>query len=389
MKTSSSIAAVVIAASTLFACGGQGQTNAGATASKGATTKQGEVIATVGGEVITTADFEARMDEQSPFIRARYNTLERKKEFLDNMIRFEVLAQEAERRGLQNDPEVIATARKVMVQKLMRAEFDDSAAAEFPESELRAFYEANISDYVKPERVRVSHIFLAADASNRSKVRSEASRLLAEVKGKEAGPIKTAFAETAKTRSDDAASKAAGGDLLFKTREELVQAWGEKFADAVFAMKNIGDIGAVVESDKGFHLVKLTGRQNALDRPFEAVKAQIQNRLFREKRTKAFEDFVAKLKEQANVQIREDVLAALEVAPPKGEAHGAAPDADPAAAPAAPAAVPAAGTAAPEAAPAKAERSPRTIKLEGPQGRTMNIPASALEKQPRLKPKAD
>jgi peptidyl-prolyl cis-trans isomerase C len=245
--------------------------------------------------------------------------MERKKEFLDNLVRFEVLAQEAARRGMQNDPDVQATMKKVMVQKLMRAEFDESqAAAEIPEPELKAFYESNINDYVKPERVRVSHVFLAADAAdgNRAKVKAEAQRLLAEVKAKEAGPAKTAFAEAAKLRSDDATSKVSGGDLLFKTEAELQEAWGESLAKAVAQMKTIGEIGGLVETDKGFHLVKLTGRQNAHDRPFDTVKSQIQNRLFREKRTTAFEDFVSGLKQQANVQVKEDVLAGIEVAAP-------------------------------------------------------------------------
>ncbi|WP_373046758.1 peptidyl-prolyl cis-trans isomerase [Vulgatibacter sp.] len=368
MKTASSIAAMVLAASTLLACGGQGQT-AGGAAQPAAAKKQGEVIATVGGDAITVDDFQAKMEEQSPFIRARYTTLERKKEFLDNMVRFEVLAQEAERRGFANDPDVVATMKKVMVQKLMRAEFDENAAAqEIPEAELKAFYDANVNDYVKPERVRVSHIFLAAakgDAT-RAKAKSEAARLLADVKGKEAGPIKTAFAETAKTRSEDTASKAAGGDLLFKTKEELAQAWGESFADAVFGMKTIGEVGGIVETDKGIHLVKLTGRQNALDRPFESVKSQIQNRLFREKRTKSFEDFVAQLKEKANVQVKDDVLASVEVVPAAEQALGAG--MQPPAAPAAPMPVP-----------VKADTKAEPKTLKGPNGRTVTLPAGALQ----------
>jgi peptidyl-prolyl cis-trans isomerase C len=280
--------------------------------------KTGEVVATVGNDVITVDDFNAKLDEQSPFIRARYNTLERKKEFLDNLIRFEVLAQEAKRRGLDKDPEVQATLEKVMVQRLIRAEFDESTAGkDLPEEDLKKYYDEHIEDYVKPERVRVSHIFFAApaDPAGRSKVKSHAARVLAEVKGKEAGTDKTAFVNTARELSEDAASKAAGGDLSFKTREELSALWGAKFANAAFGLDSIGQIADLVEGDKGFHLVKLTGRQNALDRPFEQVKAQIQNRLSRDKRTKAFDDFVAGLRLQANVKVNEDVLDAIEVRP--------------------------------------------------------------------------
>ena len=353
------------------------------------------MLATVGNRVITTADFEARMNEQSPFIRARYDTLERKREFLDDMVRFELLAQEAERRGLRDDPDVVSAMKKVMVQKLMRTEFDDPAAgADFPEAELRAFYQEHIDDYVKPERVRVSHVFLEAkDPADRAKVRSEASRLLVDVKAKEAGPNKTAFAEAARSRSDDASSKLAGGDLLFKTRQELTEAWGETFANAAFGLQEIGQIGSLVETDRGFHLIKLTGRQNALDRPFEAVESQIRNRLFREQRTKRFEAFVEELKTKANVQVKEDVLASLQVAP---QQNPAAPV--PAIAPAKKddgGAVPAkAGGEAKEATPARggdaqgaAGKQNGPVELTGPAGRKVTVPAAVIEhakKAPKL-----
>ncbi len=61
--------------------------------------KTGPAVATGNGITVTADEFKARLDEQSPFIRSRYSTLERKKEFLDNLIRFEVLAKEAERQG--------------------------------------------------------------------------------------------------------------------------------------------------------------------------------------------------------------------------------------------------------------------------------------------------
>jgi peptidyl-prolyl cis-trans isomerase C len=85
--------------------------------------KTGPAVAKGNGITITADEFKARLDEQSPFIRARYSTLERKKEFLDNLIRFEVLAKEAERQGLAKDPDVQMTLKKIMVQKLVQKSF--------------------------------------------------------------------------------------------------------------------------------------------------------------------------------------------------------------------------------------------------------------------------
>src|SRR5512138_3434976 len=74
---------------------------------------------------VTAAEFQARLAEQSPLIRQRYGTLERKREFLDQLIRFEVLVGEARRRGLDRDPEVLATLEKLMVQRLVQLSFAD------------------------------------------------------------------------------------------------------------------------------------------------------------------------------------------------------------------------------------------------------------------------
>src|SRR3954471_4812152 len=66
--------------------------------------KSGPVVAKIGSETITAAEFKKRLDETSPFLRARYNTVERKKEFLESLIRNELLAQEAERQGALSLP---------------------------------------------------------------------------------------------------------------------------------------------------------------------------------------------------------------------------------------------------------------------------------------------
>ena len=54
-----------------------------------------EVLAKVDDVTITVGEFQERINQQSPYVRARYTSIERKKEFLDNLVRFEVLAKEA------------------------------------------------------------------------------------------------------------------------------------------------------------------------------------------------------------------------------------------------------------------------------------------------------
>jgi peptidyl-prolyl cis-trans isomerase C len=69
-----------------------------------------------------------------------------------------------------------------------------------------------------------------------------------------------------------------------------------------------------VETPKGFYIVKLTGQQEELNRPFEQVKNQIANRLFRERKSKEFDEWQKKLRADAGVTVDEKALDAIAVA---------------------------------------------------------------------------
>src|SRR5204862_2228613 len=118
-------------------------------------------LAKIDDVTITLGEFQERINRQSPYIRARYTSLEQKKEFLDSLVRFEVLAKEAARRGLDRDPEVVRTMKQVMIQKLMREELDVKITADsVPEAEIRKYYDDHRADYVKPDEVRTSAIIV-------------------------------------------------------------------------------------------------------------------------------------------------------------------------------------------------------------------------------------
>src|SRR3954469_14423732 len=125
--------------------------------------KSGPVVATVGNESITADEMRQRLNETSPFLRARYNTVERKKEFLENLIRNELLAQEAQRQGFDKSPAVKEQMKRAMIQELIKKQLEKKLpAADIAEADLKKFYESHLDDFVKPERARVFHIFLAA-----------------------------------------------------------------------------------------------------------------------------------------------------------------------------------------------------------------------------------
>ncbi|MGB8930828.1 MAG: peptidyl-prolyl cis-trans isomerase, partial [Anaeromyxobacteraceae bacterium] len=276
--------------------------------------KTGPAVARGDGVVVTVDEFKARLKEQSPIIRSRFTTVERKKEFLDGLVRFEVLAAEAARQGLYDDPDVQVAVRKLMVQKLVQRYFQDGAGAkDIPEADLRAYYEKNKAEYYRPARVRLAAVtFLAAPGTPQRAAKAAAARkAAAEIKAQLAkNPL--AFGQLAQKYSEDEATRAVGGDLGFKSHDELVAAYGETFAAAVFGQKD-GTVSAVLESSQGLHVVRVAGRQEELNRPFEQVKEQLGARLFRERKQKDLEAWVKNLKDKARVRIDDAALEKITV----------------------------------------------------------------------------
>lgn len=278
--------------------------------------KSGTPVARGNGLVVTAEEFKARLDEQSPFIRARYTTLERKKEFLENLIRQDLLAAEAERQGLDKDPDVQNTLRKIMVQKLVQKRFQPDANPDVPEADLARYYEEHKAEYVRPRRVRVHAIVLnaAPGTPERAKKLALARKTLAKVKAEEKkNPM--AFAQEVAQVSEDQASKQLAGDLQFRSHDELEQLYSKAVADAAFALKP-GELSGVVEAPTGFFILRFTGEQPELNRTLDQVKPQIAAKLSRDRKTKEFDEWMRQLRDNAKITVDDKALEAVPVSAP-------------------------------------------------------------------------
>ena len=268
-------------------------------------------VAHVGSEVITADEFKRRIDEQSPFLRSRYNTMERKKELLEALVRNELLAQEAQREGLDKSPAVREATKRAMIQELIKKQLDEKlTGADLPESDLRAFYDQNINDFVKPERARVYHIFLhAKDAKERAAARAKAAALLKDIDARQKKGEVNAFQAVAMKESKDQLSAPMGGDLRFLSKDELSKAYGAELANAAFELKSPNEMTGPIDTPGGVELLKLQVKTVALNRTFEESKESIRGRMARERRSKDYDEFIKKLREGGKVAIDEVELA--------------------------------------------------------------------------------
>jgi len=167
-----------------------------------------------------------------------------------------------------------------------------------PEADLKTYYEQNAARLAGLEERRASHILINADkaapAADRDAARAKAQALLAEVQKSPAQ-----FAELARKNSQDSGSAAKGGDLDFFGRGAMVK----PFEDAAFALKK-GETSGVVETEFGFHIIRLTDIKQPEQKSFESqrvkLEQEVRGQLAQRKFAEAAEQFTNLVYEQSD-----------------------------------------------------------------------------------------
>lgn len=167
-----------------------------------------------------------------------------------------------------------------------------------PEAELKTYFEQNAARLAGLEERRASHILINADkaapAAERDAARTKAQALLVDVQKSPAQ-----FAELARKNSQDTGSATKGGDLDFFGRGAMVKS----FEEAAFALKK-GEISGLVETEFGFHIIRLTDIKQPEQKNFESQRAkleqEVRTQLAQRKFAEAAEQFTNLVYEQSD-----------------------------------------------------------------------------------------
>lgn len=257
---------------------------------------EGDVIASYAGTRMTTEDFRTEIERLPPRSRAQLSTAERKRQFLDNLILRRLLADEGNAKGYDRDPEISRQVddlrERLVVQRVMR---DLQEPPELTDNEVRDYYEQNRRMF-SGAQVRASHILV--------KDQDLVRRLLETLRE---DPSK--FDQLAKEHSIDTTTAARGGDLGFFGQGRMV---GE-FEQAAFNLEKPGDLSEVVQTDFGYHIIKLTERKEGADKPFDEMKDRIRMAMLNRKRQEQMNARFEELRSKAGVTVNEEILAAVEI----------------------------------------------------------------------------
>ena len=202
------------------------------------------------------------------------------------------------REALRGQGMSMATYRADLKRQLLRFRVLNIAVGSrvnVSDEEVKAYYERHLKGSANVQ-VRASHIFIAipegADLATAEEKRALANKVLERAKTED-------FAKLAREVSDDAATRAEGGDLGYFGRYMLPK----PIEELVFAM-NPGEVRGPVRADRGFHVIKLVDRKTKDAKPLEDVKDDIRMQLRQKDMERQTKIYLAELRKKTLVDIR-------------------------------------------------------------------------------------
>lgn len=256
------------------------------------------VVATVGGEPITEADIAFAAEDLSQEL-SRMPPEERKAFLVTVLIDMKVMAKAA-REAQMDQTELFKQRLEYLEDRaLRRAYFADAIAAAVTPEAVQAAYDEYVAGFQGQPEVHARHILVATE--------DEAKAVKAELEGGKD------FAELAKEKSTDPSAQQNGGDLGFFGRGMMVK----PFEDAAFAMQP-GQISEPIQSDFGWHVIKLEESRTSQAPGLEQLAPQLQQQVMYQ----TFEKTVADLKAGLEIAIPDAGLAAAVDAQSEAQAAG-------------------------------------------------------------------
>lgn len=264
----------------------------------GCTSKEGSnnpVLAKVDGTKITKEDFLKEINRLPEWAIGRFQTEEGQKQFLDELIKKELIYLDAKKKGLHRDKEfkdrVEEFKKMTLIKTILEKEVEGKAKLD-PKA-VRDFYDKN-TDKFKMDSVRAKHILVETE--------TEAEDILKRIQKGES------FSGLAKKHSKDKGSASKGGDLGFFSRGKMVP----EFEKVAFSLK-VGEVSNPVKTRFGYHIIKVTDRKEGRKGDFEEVKNAISRQLTMKKQKELFESYIEGLKGRTKIKTYEAELKALKI----------------------------------------------------------------------------
>jgi peptidyl-prolyl cis-trans isomerase C len=297
-----------------------------------------QILARVGTRNITLGDYAAALERMDPFERMRYQTEDRRQALLEEMINVELLAREAERRGLDRQPETQELVRQFQRDELLRRlRASVPGPSQLPASEVQSYYQEHRADLHDPERRRAAQIVLR-DEQQAERARAEASTADEE---RWRALVKQYNPEAVSPQGDKTTSRPpldVAGDLGILSPPAAAPAVPEQATPgqaaparaapvaaldfevpeplrrAVFEIPEVGQVYPRPVAHGGrYYVLRLVSKLEARQRSLEEVDGIVRTELVKRLQAQAQTELVQRLRQSVSIRIDD---AALERVPP-------------------------------------------------------------------------
>jgi peptidyl-prolyl cis-trans isomerase D len=215
-------------------------------------------------------------------LRAQQREIAEHRVQADALVAQAKITPEAVRAFYDGNPARFQVPEEVSVEYLVLSTDALLASEQIGADEIKSYYESNISRYGEPEQRRASHILIAVKSGagdvEKAKARERAAQILSQLR-----KSPDSFADLAKKTSGDPGSASQGGDLGFFSRGMMVR----PFEEAAFRLKP-NQISDLVESDFGFHIIKITGIKAGKMKSLEVARPEIERELKKQRAGRRF-----------------------------------------------------------------------------------------------------
>jgi hypothetical protein len=268
-----------------------------------------KTLAKVGDRTITLGEYAATLERMDSFERMRYQSPDRRKRLLDEMIEVELLAQEARKRGLDKSEDTQERVRQILRDQLLEDLRKSAPAAnDIPDADLHAYYDAHKDDFAEPERRRVSAIVVDTQA--------QAKTVLAKAlkaNPTDWGALVDQFSTQRGARSLPNAPAELAGDLGIVGPPNNPRGANPRVPDAVreaaFKVEKVGETyPSVVEADKKFYVLRVTSKTDSRARTFEEAQRAIRTAVVQSKVDEKQKALEADLRQRFPVKVDEAAL---------------------------------------------------------------------------------
>ncbi len=263
-----------------------------------------DIIAKAGNKTISLSDLDRIIklypeDKQKAFADNPRN----KDVLLRRIVQGIVLSDMAKKEGFDKEP-LIKEQLDIIENDFLASEFVKQKAIKdiiVMDKDVEIYYKTHQDEFKVKEQVLASHILVKVDKSasedEKKKARAKAEDLLKRVKAGED------FAKLATEFSDDPSAKIKGGDLGYFSRGRMVK----EFEEAAFSLKP-GEVSDIVETQYGYHIIKVSDRKKEDLIPLEASKDRILKKLYDDFKQAKIKEFIDKAMKDAGVELYRDKL---------------------------------------------------------------------------------